>query len=151
MTYRIAMPRDSGDKKLNAQNECLFLSKLPPEIRRQIYQHVMDEWGWTHRLHIVRDYEKGDYGVAGYNARMTTTRKRRLTYVPCTSTSEDSGPALSMCRRWPTQHDSCRGWKALNESPPNFQGMYLALFLTCRRVYVFLLRLACNVPICPVV
>ncbi|KAK0124001.1 hypothetical protein ONS95_008990 [Cadophora gregata] len=117
----------------NPQTQCLFFDKLPPEICRLIFLHVMSEWGWTKRLHIIRDYEEGDFGDGDFDSPVPAARKRRLTYVPCTAITE-SKPAISMTMRWPTQHNSCRGWKALDDFPPEFRGLYLALSLTCRRL-----------------
>ncbi|KAH7389048.1 hypothetical protein BKA64DRAFT_645515 [Cadophora sp. MPI-SDFR-AT-0126] len=118
----------------NSQSQCLFFSKLPPEIRRIIFLYVMSDWGWTERLHIIRDYKEGDFGAGDFNSPGSSIRKRRLTYVPCTAISEPT-PAISMTMRWPTQHNSCRGWKALDGFPPEFRGLYLAFSLTCRRIH----------------
>ncbi|KAH7323974.1 hypothetical protein BKA65DRAFT_540547 [Rhexocercosporidium sp. MPI-PUGE-AT-0058] len=128
-----APPQNCGPNPTNQQTECLF-TRLPIELRRIVFRYVMDDWGWTERLHIVRDYEKGDFGNRRFDSPNAPARTRRLTYVPCTATSE-SNQALSMTKSWPTQHDSCRGWKAFNESPPRFQGLYLAMGLTCRRLH----------------
>ncbi|PVH77915.1 hypothetical protein DL98DRAFT_656472 [Cadophora sp. DSE1049] len=124
----------SGPRVPDPQTHCLFFNKLPPEVRRIIFLYVMSEWGWTKRLHIIRDFEEGDFGNDDFNSPLPTTRKRRLTYVPCTAISEVK-PAISMTMRWPTQHNSCRGWKALDNFPPEFRGLYLALSLSCRRIH----------------
>ncbi|CZT53058.1 uncharacterized protein RSE6_14493 [Rhynchosporium secalis] len=133
MQYQDGPSQSSGLILVNSPADCPLM-RLPVELQRIVCQYVMADWRWTKRLHIVRDYEQGDFGTGKFDSPISPARTRRLTYVPCVTRSEDK-LALSMTKSWPTQHDSCRGWKAFDCDPPRFQGLYLAISLSCRHMH----------------
>jgi hypothetical protein len=56
-------------RKTHQQFQCLFLRKLPTDVRLLIYQEVIRSWGWTRRLHIVEkdiDYRRGNRTPLSY-------------------------------------------------------------------------------------
>ncbi|KAL2062753.1 hypothetical protein VTL71DRAFT_5825 [Oculimacula yallundae] len=136
---RFQEPPQFSASPFNSPAACPLM-RLPVELQRIICQYVMADWNWTKRLHIVRDYEHGDFGTGRFDTLVPTVRTRRLTYVQCTARSEKN-LAVSMTKSWPTQHDSCRGWKAFDQAPPRVQGLYLAIALSCRHMHTEAIRL----------
>jgi hypothetical protein len=53
----LSVPRESKQiwGKAKKETPCLFLHKLPLELRLLVYREVISSWGWGERLHISQD------------------------------------------------------------------------------------------------
>jgi hypothetical protein len=136
----------------NLQLQSTFFSKLPLEIRILIYKHLIRTFGWGETVHIVTRSQLGQPSPTpwGPTERVDLPLGQKLAYIPCAAQLGDpfqiSG---SHYGHWPRGHLACErianwqtSWPSDGPKPKDFTGglFRLALFLSCKRMYVHHLK-----------
>lgn len=116
-----------------------LLTNLPIEIRLLIYKAVIDSWGWGPRIHI---FEVQVPRLAAKDARnniMNNKPEMKLTYFPCFHQHEEERRhGGGQQEKGVVPVDWCTGPTNRFEWRPLSKRRYLALFQTCRKMFVLI-------------